>query len=224
MPSLSGSSAPLPPPAVEKGAATAPAVVTPKRPDQLPTLTELLASAKKAKMAQAASLKGKERRISETPILPPANSGTGDAQEEGKEGGQARERQRGQEKGKERVNNDNLPFPAANPAWKPVNAKLNTNLYEAASPAKSLSSLAASDSDEDEDEDRMNIDMDLTHRDGFDPPLASTQAPGIGWIGYNSQFDVDGKVDAVSKFMEKDVSVGGDFDYDFDGWVREPSP
>ena len=127
----------------------------------------------------------------------------------------------------------NILFPARKNT---IRAKLNTNLYEAASPAKSLSSLAASDSGSDNAEDRMNIDMDLTHGDPFDPPLASTQAQGkgkgkgsakdrsFGWMGYNSQFDVDGKVDEVSRFMEKDVSVGGDFDFDYDRWMREPSP
>lgn len=132
----------------------------------------------------------------------------------------------------------NTSFRAAHSDWDAINAKLNTNLYEAASPAKSLSSLAASDSESDDDENGINIDMDITQGDGFDPPLASTQAQGngrgtrsvkngsFGWTGYNSQFDVDGKVDAVSKFLEKDVSVGGDFDYDieYDGWIREPSP
>ncbi|KAG5340447.1 hypothetical protein C0989_001590 [Termitomyces sp. Mn162] len=82
-----------------------------------------------------------------------------------------------------------------------------------ASPARSLSSLAASDSDS-ESEDG--------HASRFDPPFTSTQVDGkdktLGWLGYNSQFDVDGNVDLVSKFMEKDVDV------DFAGWLKDPSP
>ncbi|KAG6816732.1 hypothetical protein H0H87_003429 [Tephrocybe sp. NHM501043] len=77
-----------------------------------------------------------------------------------------------------------------------------------ASPARSLSSLAASDSDSESDN---GLD--------FAPPFTSTQVDGkektLGWMGYNSQFDVDGKVDMVSKFMENDV--------DFAGWLRDPS-
>ncbi|RDB19226.1 hypothetical protein Hypma_013551 [Hypsizygus marmoreus] len=93
--------------------------------------------------------------------------------------------------------------------------------YDMGSPAKSLSSLAASDSDEEEDATN-GMDIDL---EGFNPPFISTQAGaagatkeggGFGWMGYNSQFDVDGRVDLVSKFMEKDV--------DYDGWLRDPSP
>lgn len=75
----------------------------------------------------------------------------------------------------------------------------------------------------------MNLMHDID--DGFDPPFASTQArgkdvssglgvpqggSGFGWMGYSSQFDVNGKVDQVSKFMEKDV--------DYDGWLRDPTP
>ncbi|KAG6872689.1 hypothetical protein C0995_007571 [Termitomyces sp. Mi166 len=82
-----------------------------------------------------------------------------------------------------------------------------------ASPARSLSSLAASDSDS-EPEDG--------HASRFDPPFTSTQVDGkdktLGWMGYNSQFDVDSNVDLVSKFMEKDVDV------DFARWLRDPSP
>ncbi|KAF8228971.1 hypothetical protein L208DRAFT_1459984 [Tricholoma matsutake] len=199
MPPLTSSSGPLPPstpppaPAVEKGGA----VITPKRPGQLPTLTELLASAKQAKIAKLASSKRIERMISGPPVPPPTDSRAGEARKE-KERSQAREEQRLQDKGKERMDAGGISFPTTNSTWDALKEKLNTNLYEAASPAKSLSSLAASDSgSDDEDEDYMNIDMDLTHGEGFNPPLASTQAQGKSLMGYNSQFDVDGTVDAV---------------------------
>lgn len=159
--------------------------------------------------------------ISGPPVPPPTDSRAGEARKE-KERSQAREEQRLQDKGKERMDAGGISFPTTNSTWDALKEKLNTNLYEAASPAKSLSSLAASDSGSDDgDEDYMNIDMDLTHGEGFNPPLASTQAQGKSLMGYNSQFDVDGTVDAVSKFMEKDVSVGGDLDYDY---MRELSP
>jgi len=115
--------------------------------------------------------------------------------------------------------------------------------YEAApSPTKSLSSLAA-DSDSDSEYDgnarlkgkekekcTPGINMDMIEE--FDPPFVSTQVnahkPGKagagsgsgvfgGWTGYNSQFDVDGRVDLVSKFMERDVNV------DYEGWLKDPS-
>ncbi|KAG6823893.1 hypothetical protein H0H92_008695 [Tricholoma furcatifolium] len=82
-----------------------------------------------------------------------------------------------------------------------------------ASPARSLSSLAASESESEADNEGQGP--------GFNPPFTSTQVGGkektLGWMGYNSQFDVDGKVDMVSKFMEKDADV------DFAGWLRDPS-
>jgi hypothetical protein len=203
-----------------------PTTVAPKRPGQLPTLTELLASEKKAKIAKTASPKGKERDLGETRPPPPVDVDTGDPGDEEQEQGNGGE----QHHGRQREDVGYVPFSTAHHTWDTITDKLNTNLYEAASPAKSLSSLAASDSDS--EDDRMNIDMDLTRGGGFNPPLASTQASGhgpakegsLGWMGYNSQFDVDGKVDAVSKFMEKDVSVGGDFDIDYDGWMKDPSP
>jgi hypothetical protein len=208
------------------------AAVAPKRPGQLPTLTELLASEKKAKIAKTASPKGKQRKISDTRPPPPADLDVGDPQEEERDGGHVREQQHSREKGEQWIDEGHVPFSTAHHTWDTINDKLNTNLYEAASPAKSLSSLAASDSDSDGDDDLMNIDMDLTRGGGFNPPLASTQAPGtdlakdgsLGWMGYNSQFDVDGKVDAVSRFMEQDVSVGDDFDLEYGGWMKDPSP
>ena len=217
MQSPSSTNHPLPPSSPTPAPAPAAAAAAPKRPGQLPTLTELLASAKKAKLAKLASpTKLKIPRPVNTEIENPL---------------EASERYRVQEeKRKRHLVMPTIQFPATKDT---ISAKLNTNLYEAASPAKSLSSLAASDSGSDDDEDRMNIDMDLTLGHRFDPPLASTQTQGkgstkkdrsLGWMGYNSQFDVDGKVDEVSKFMEKDVSVGGDFDFDYDGWMREPSP
>jgi len=106
------------------------------------------------------------------------------------------------------------------------------------SPAKSLSSLAASDS-EDEDEDQA-LGLDLSpssfhpfatstqHREGgrkgqhdltSSPFLADNGRSGaglsLGFGGYNSQFDVAGQVDKVDKLLEKDV--------DYEGWLRDPS-
>ena len=115
--------------------------------------------------------------------------------------------------------------------------------YEGApSPTKSLSSLAAdSDSESEYGENaglkgnekgkgKPGIDMDMIEE--FDPPFVSTQVtahrPGKagegsgggqfgGLMGYSSQFDLDGRVDLVSKFMERDVNV------DYEGWLRDPS-
>ncbi|CAL1703128.1 unnamed protein product [Somion occarium] len=42
---------------------------------------------------------------------------------------------------------------------------------------------------------------------GLVPPAAG------GFMGFNSQFDVDGRIDQVSEFLERDV--------DFDGWLRD---
>lgn len=94
-----------------------------------------------------------------------------------------------------------------------------------ASPTKSLSSIAESDSDpeEEDDEDGGNGGgFTLDPDDEFDPPFQSTQQGGKqhkfgGWMGYNSQFDVDGQVSQVDKLLEKDVQV------DYDGWLRDPS-
>ncbi|KAF8889808.1 hypothetical protein BD779DRAFT_303260 [Infundibulicybe gibba] len=44
-----------------------------------------------------------------------------------------------------------------------------------------------------------------------------SRTDSMGWLGYNSQFDVDGQVDEVTRFMEKDV--------DCDQWLNvDPSP
>lgn len=48
--------------------------------------------------------------------------------------------------------------------------------------------------------------------------LKRKQGSSFGWMGYNSQYDVNGQVDAVSKFMEKDV------DLDYDKWLRDLTP
>lgn len=232
---LSSSSGPLPPSTpppelVDRGAAVAPVATPPKRPGQLPTLTELLAS----KKAKNPSPKVKERKASGPSVLAMAAGAVRDKERRVEEIG-AKEVEWEKEKEREEQYKDHeAPFPDPYPPWDELDTNLNTNLYNATSTTKSLSSLAASDSDSGDDRERMNIDMDLTRSDGdgFNPPFVSTQAQGnglakegsSGWMAYNSQFDVDGNVDAVSKFMEKDVSVGEDLDYDFDGWVREPSP
>ena len=99
------------------------------------------------------------------------------------------------------------------------------------SPAKSLSSLAGSDSEDEEDEDdELKQPLDLSPS-SFNPYVTSTQHKGpfltsphssgrsaglsLGFGAYNSQFDVAGQVDKVDKLLEKDVDYGG--------WLRDPS-
>jgi hypothetical protein len=48
---------------------------------------------------------------------------------------------------------------------------------------------------------------------GEERGLMRTGSMGIGALGYNSQFDVDGNVDAVTAMLEKDVDV--------DQWYKE---
>lgn len=195
--------------------ASSPMVVTPKRPGQLPTLKELLASSKKAKLSP-------KKRAN----APPAVN-----LDKGKEKETSIERETPKE---EKTKDDHetfphLPFQDPFLLEDPFTGCLAVGLgYDAASPTKSLSSLAESDSDSDEGGLNMNFMNDID--DGFDPPFTSTQAQGkdvssglgmpqgggFGWMGYSSQFDVNGKVDQVSKFMEKDV--------DYDGWLRDPTP
>ena len=196
-----------------------PSPITPKRPGQLPTLTELLASAKKSKM----SPKGKGRKI----------SGDKAAVADGVDG-----------KAKAR-----LPFPKEEPQCRPEDAyAMNTDIGDA-SPTKSLSSLAGSDSDSDSQPGSpLMPSFTHDAEESFNPICSSTQMPfgvardgmlgtgsigggsvGIGTgtgfgrtssgfgfgMGYNSQFDVEGEVDRVSELLERDV--------DFGGWLRDVS-
>ena len=94
------------------------------------------------------------------------------------------------------------------------------------SPTKSLSSLAGSDSEDENDElnhQAPGLDFSLS---SFNPYATSTQhqnharagAPVLsssGFGGYNSQFDIAGQVDQVDKLLEKDV--------DYEKWSRDPS-
>jgi hypothetical protein len=194
-------------------------VVTPKRHGQLPTLKELLASSKKAKLSPK---KKQESIVSGPPVV---TSDKGKAREESIESEIATEQKKAIDESLHR-----LPFDHPIPLDDPFTIGLGVDLgYDAASPTKSLSSLAESDSDSDDGGLNPNLMHDID--DDFNPPYASTQAQGkdadlglgvpkassgFAWMGYSSQFDVNGKVDQVNKFMEKDV--------DYDGWLRDPTP
>lgn len=190
--------------------ASSPMLVTPKRPGQLPTLKELLASAKKAKPVST-------KKLSILPV---------NILDKGKEKATVIELEISREEGTEddRETLPPLPFPEPYIVDDPFTGLAVDFGYDAASPTKSLSSLAESDSDSDEDD--LNESSMHNIDDDFDPPYASTQAQAQGqgagsgfaggWMGYSSQFDLNGKVDQVTKFMEKDV--------DYDGWLRDPTP
>lgn len=201
--------------------------ITPQRTGkQLPKLTELLASSKKAKSSPRAGktmLPTRIARMSEPPAPaaePPLQPGPSiDLVTETEE-----EVQQAQGHDMDRRSIFSAPDPTDD-----IYHKLGYDAglgeegmslgYNIGSPAKSLSSLAASDS-EDED-DAPDTGFGLGFDAGFEPPFASTQAgkggDNGGWVGYNSQFDVDGRANLVSRFMEKDIDV------DIDGWLRDPS-
>ncbi|KAF9460911.1 hypothetical protein BDZ94DRAFT_1265033 [Collybia nuda] len=215
-PSSSGGMGPpsSPLPLLTDDPTSSPMIVTPKRPGKLPTLKELLASSKNAKQSP------RKKRIIASPLVT-LNKGLEketiiDCREPSKE---------------EKANDEpdsRLPFLDPLPLDDPLSGLTAGLGYDAASPTKSLSSLAESDSDSDDGGINTNLLHDID--DDFNPPFASTQAQGkdtgsglgvpkgssgFGWMGYSSQFDVNGKVDQVSKFMEKDV------DYD---WLGGPAP
>ncbi|KAG6878811.1 hypothetical protein C0992_007524 [Termitomyces sp. T32_za158] len=205
--------------------------VTPQRA-QLPRLIDLIASSKKA---QAASSKRKlrsrntssdvtrttvtELKALEKVLSPQPEANSSHKEKEEKEKAIALEHE--EELEPEQPNNlpPNLPtgmydytIPLTND--EDQDDRDRSSVYNLiASPARSLSSLAASDSDSEPEDGQANM---------FNPPFTSTQVDGkekaLGWMKYNSQFDVDGNVDLVSKFMEKDVDV------DFGGWLKDSSP
>ena len=191
---------------------------TPKR-QNLPTLTELLASAKKGKKAQSPKgLKPKSVDV-DSSTKPTSNF---------------------------RFPSPLPAFEEDNPCMlDPYAISVNhSELDPYISPTKSLSSLAGSDSeDEDGDGESKHPVMGLGFSpSSFNPYATSTQHPSagnnrhvmsphgspflaedgksgaalsLGFGGYNSQFDVAGQVDAVDKLLEKDV--------DYEGWLRDPS-
>ena len=210
-----------------------PLPTTPKR-QNLPTLTELLASAKK----------GKKKPHSPKGLKPKSAVGAGVVSST---------------KSKLRFPSPLLypPAPPLLPAednpymLDPYAISVNHSALELGvdldlSPTKSLSSLAGSDSeDEDEDDEvkRQALGLDFSPS-SFNPYATSTQhahegrskehfitsphsspfigengRPGgtlsLGFGGYNSQYDVAGQVDKVDKLLEKDV--------DYEGWLRDPS-
>jgi hypothetical protein len=187
---------------------------TPKR-QNLPTLTELLASAKKGKKVQSPKgLKPKSADV-DSNTKPTSNF------------------------------RFPSPLPASedNPYMlDPYAISVNhSELDPDLSPTKSLSSLAGSDSeDEDGDGELKDPGLGLAFSpSSFNPYATSTQhqnypysghvtsphsspflgengkALSLGFGGYNSQFDVAGQVDKVDKLLEKDV--------DYEGWLRDPS-
>ncbi|KAF8061814.1 hypothetical protein FPV67DRAFT_1452682 [Lyophyllum atratum] len=215
-----------PPPLPLPQAAHTTHLVTPKRA-QMPTLTELLASSKSPNKAKFSPRKTKQlapATTSSAPTPPPPQHKLVEPLPQ-----PAQEQRPVPEvvlAHKVQLNNPEPPSIFDEPDLEPdIYQRLSYNMgiepgmapeydYDMGSPTKSLSSLAASDSDEEEEQALDHVmGTDLNMDDSFDPPFASTQAGGR--MGYNSQFDVDGRVDIVSKFMEKDV--------DFDGWLRDPS-
>ncbi|KAG6916411.1 hypothetical protein DXG01_006939 [Tephrocybe rancida] len=217
-------------------------VVTPQRA-QLPRLTDLIASSKKAKAASPRRrLKGADASAEVTPA-PPVPESKSKVQQEvvPPEESEQESEQLGFTPVLDQPREEELEPDPADEAQEDllppvIDEDLTPGLYEyttrlthdededdrdrssaynlIASPARSLSSLAASDSDSEKEEN---------DGPGFAPPFTSTQnqmngkEKTLGWMGYNSQFDVDGKVDMLSKFMEKDVDV------DFAGWLEDPS-
>ncbi|KAG6840860.1 hypothetical protein C0991_003663 [Blastosporella zonata] len=214
-------------------------VVTPQRA-QLPKLTDLIASAKKLKSAPSkGKIKGADALSEDTPVPVPIPVHEPESKAHRTPEPIREEEEEDEEEGQENQADPKILDDEVDP--EPVAKGLLPTVFEEdlapgpydyttrltnddddddrdrssaynliASPARSLSSLAASDSDSESDTGL-----------GFAPPFTSTQVDGrekaLGWMGYNSQFDVDGKVDMVSKFMENDVDV------DFGGWLRDPS-
>lgn len=206
-------------------------IVTPQRA-QLPRLIDLIASSKKAKAAsfqrklRSPNSSSKVTRTEETEIEAVEKVLSPQSPQKGKEEtGKVNDLEHGAELEPERpddLSTTNIysmatgmyDYAAPLTNDEDPDDRDRSSVYKLiASPARSLSSLAASDSDSEPEDGQAN---------GFDPPFTSTQVDGkekaLGWMKYNSQFDVDGNVDLVSKFMEKDVDV------DFGGWLKDPSP
>jgi hypothetical protein len=199
-----------------------PLPTTPKR-QNLPTMTELLASTKKGKKKQYSlkNLKPKSAVSASTGIVDSSTKPT-----------------------------SKFCFPSPrSPTDKPYmldpyaisvnHSALEPDLDLDLSPTKSLSSLAGSDSKDDEE---LAVGLDFSPS-SFTPCATSTQHQNnsneghkehllmgphslnknrrsgaglsLGFGGYNSQFDIAGQVDKVDKLLEKDV--------DYEGWLRDPS-
>ena len=183
-----------------------PLLTTPKR-QNLPTLTELLASAKKGKKHQSPkSVKPKSTDV-DSSTKPTSDLRFPSPLE------------------------DN-PYMLDPYAISVNHSKLDPDF----SPTKSLSSLAGSDSEDEDDELKHRVlGLDLSpNPSSFNPYATSTQHQhypyegdnghvftkagevlSLGFSGYNSQFDVAGQVDKVDKLLEKDL--------DYEGWLRDPS-
>jgi hypothetical protein len=202
--------------------------VTPKKP-AIPTLTDLLASAKKGKGSpKRASTKPPSRIAEAKPILNkapfPSIASAAPYDED----------------------NPYMLDPYAISA-QPVDPDLPVDV-DLQSPTKSLSSLAGSDSEDDVDElegSEIANELDLSfnpvatstqhafaaRKSGASQPTGDSWASVYGDVGprlppassansfpyaYNSQFesDVAKQVDKVDKLLEKDV--------DYDGWLKDP--
>ncbi|KAF5387167.1 hypothetical protein D9615_002096 [Tricholomella constricta] len=259
---LPTSDGPVPPSTPTRTPAVQPPItpdinITPQHKQQLPKLTELLASSSKSKKAKPSprskTLKHYTRHRTSTSVsalelppplpakLPDPDPQPAPAPEQDQEQEQEKEVEPENEADTETHDVVRPSIFGGGPDPDPYQLSYDMGLdpgmgldldYDMSSPAKSLSSLAA-ESDSDDNDDAMGVGMDLdldVDMEGFDPPFTSTQAGGAGvgaggeakggsglggWMGYNSQFDVDGKVDLVSKFIEKDI--------DFGGWLRDPS-
>jgi len=229
------------PPLIEPSSSPlSPMPVTPKKP-AMPTLTDLLASAKKGKSPKGASTKPRSRIAAAKPLSTNMES----------------------------LIARKTPFPSIAPAAAPYDEDNPYMLdpyaisaqrldpyppvdIDLQSPTKSLSSLAGSDSEDDDDEledPGLNVGVGDNELDiSFNPAATSTQRPfvarklgasqhtGDSWASvyedvdprvpassansvpyvYNSQFesDVAKQVDRVDKLLEKDV--------DYDGWLKDP--
>jgi len=181
-----------------------PLPTTPKR-QNLPTLTELLASAKKGKK----SLKGvKPKPTEEEPIaefhFPPPLP----------------------------VSEDN-PYMLDPYAISVDHSVLDIDISPTKS-LSSLAGSDSEDEDDDVNDKALDINFSPSsfnpyatstqhqnhpHEGCSSPFLGESGKAGaalsLGFGGYNSQFDVAGQVDKVDKLLEKDV--------DYEGWLRDPS-
>jgi len=229
-----------PPPIVQPSSSPlSPMPVTPTKKPAMPTLTDLLASAKKGKSPKGANTKPRSRIAAAKPLSTNVESPI------------ARK----------------TPFPPIHPATVPYDEdnpymldpyaisaqRLDPDLpvdIDLQSPTKSLSSLAGSDSEDDDDDledpglnlGGNELDMSFnpvatsTQRPFVAPKLGTSQHTGDSWASvyedvgprvpassansvpyvYNSQFesDVAKQVDRVDKLLEKDV--------DYDGWLKDP--
>ena len=196
-----------------------PMPVTPKKPT-IPTLTDLLASAKKGKGSPKRASTKPRSRVPDPPVARKAPFPSIAPYDE---------------------DNPYMLDPYAISA-QGVDLDLPVDI-DLQSPTKSLSSLAGSDSEDDIDEldDPGDISFNpvatstqhpfIGHKSGASQPTGDSWASVYGDVGprqvpasssnsfpyaYNSQFesDVAKQVDRVDKLLEKDV--------DYDGWLKDP--